>query len=467
MMLNVLYLLCVCRIYYFSQQIFCVKLTRTCLAYIEAVFGQILSQVGGEKTSGLASFLESPSADMFDLLARRLQCSEELIFYAVLGWIDYKEEERRPLSDRLISCLDFRLFSQAGLDSALEDPALQDFPLSDRLSAAQAYRALSLERKISWWSSRPRSPRWPEFLVVAGCSGSSQPALLSCHLSKFSSGPQWRSLTRKPPELRRRSSGSSLVYSPPRLYFLGGEKHWSLAWYDLELNKWGQEPGLPPPRLLSGVCEVGGSLYLVGGVTLEQWEGVRGGAGSVSPSPCLDIYNLASRTWSQAAVMEVARSSPGVVAVRGKVWVFGGLRRRQVVTSCCCYHPQTDSWTNISDLPEKIAYFSLVSAGQQVWILGGFGQDYTARQTSYCYDTETGQYTRGPSLNSARKGAFSFIHDNHIYVCGGSVDGMNFLNTIEVMNLTSRDGWKEQKMNMNHFNTNMMSVTALLPVRFL
>ena len=90
MMLNVLYLLCVCRIYYFSQQIFCVKLTRTCLAYIEAVFGQILSQVGGEKTSGLASFLESPSADMFDLLARRLQCSEELLFYAVLGWIDYK-----------------------------------------------------------------------------------------------------------------------------------------------------------------------------------------------------------------------------------------------------------------------------------------------------------------------------------------------------------------------------------------
>ena len=166
-------------------------------------------------------------------------------------------------------------------------------------------------------------------------------------------------------------------------------------------------------------------------------------------------------------MLEVARSSPGVVTVRDRIWVFGGLRRRQVLTSCCSYDPQTDCWTNISDLPEKIAYFSLVSAGQQVWILGGFGQDYTARDSTFCYDTVTDQFSQGPSLNSARKGAFSFVQDNCIYVCGGSVDGMNFLNTIEVMNLTSREGWREQKMNMNHFNTNMVSVTALFPVRFL
>ena len=109
----------------------------------------------------------------------------------------------------------------------------------------------------------------------------------------------------------------------------------------------------------------------------------------------------------------------------------------------------------------------VVVAGQEVWILGGFGQDYTARRTTYCYDTRTDQYSQGPSLNSARKGAFSFVQDNKIYICGGSLDGMKFLDTIEVMNLTSRDGWTEQKMNMNHFNTNMVSVTALLPVRFL
>ena len=458
-----------CRIYYFSQQIYCAKLTRSCLVYIESVFGQIFSQVGGgEKAGGLETFLQTPPGDMADLLSRRLQCSEELLFYALLGWIDYKPEERRPISDQLISCIDFRLFSQAGFDSLLEEPELADCELSDRLSAAKTYRALSLNAKISWWRSRPRSPRWPEMLVVAG-SGGLTSGLLCSPLAKFSSepGPVWRNLTKKPAELRRKSTGSCMVYSQPRIYFLGGEKHWSLHWYDLEDNKWGVEVGLPPSRLLSGGCVVQGSLYLVGGVTLDQWDGLQGGAGSVNPSPSMDSYSLTTRVWCQAALMDEARSSPGVVAVRDRVWVFGGLRRRQVLTSCCCYDPQSDCWTNLSDLPEKIAYFSLVSSGHSVWILGGFGQDYTARRTTYCYDTITDQYTQGPSLNSARKGAFSFIHDNNIYICGGSVDGMKFLDTIEVMNLNSRDGWREQKLNINHFNTNMVSATALLPVRFL
>ena len=124
------------RIYFFSQHIYCAKLTRTCLAYIEAVFGQIFCQVGSEKTGGLITFLETPPAEMLDLLTRRLQCSEELLFYALLGWIDYKPEERRPISDQLISCIDFRLFSQAGFDSLLEEPHLHDCDLTEQLAAA-------------------------------------------------------------------------------------------------------------------------------------------------------------------------------------------------------------------------------------------------------------------------------------------------------------------------------------------
>ena len=79
------------------------------MAYIEAVFGQIFSQVGGEKTSSLVTFLETPPDEMLELLTRRMQCSEELLFYALLGWIDYKPEERRLMSDQLISCIDLRL----------------------------------------------------------------------------------------------------------------------------------------------------------------------------------------------------------------------------------------------------------------------------------------------------------------------------------------------------------------------
>ena len=388
---------------------------------------------------------------------------------AVIGWIDYKPGERRPIASSLLSSIDFRLFSQAGFDSLQEDQDLVDmFDLSGSLEAAKSYRQLRLDQRISWWSrhSDCRSPRWPEMIVVVGGSSSSS-GLLSCNLSKFSSAPSWRTLTKKPAELKRRSTGTAMVYRHPRLYFLGGEKNWSLHWYDLETNKWGVERGLPPGRLLAGGCVLEDNLYLVGGVRLEEWEGVRGGAGSITTSPELDCYSLSSQTWTQAESLELGRSSPGVVALGGKIWVFGGLRRRQVITSCCSYDPRTDQWTDLTDLPDKMAYFSLVTAGEEIWLVGGFGQDYTARRTTYCYHTATNTFTQGPALNKGRKGAFSFVHDNSIYVCGGSVDGMKFLDTLEVMDLARRDSWTEHKLNINHFNTNLVSATVLLPTRFL
>ena len=89
-------------------------------------------------------------------------------------------------------------------------------------------------------------------------------------------------------ELKKASTGSCMVYCHPRLYFLGGEKNWYLHWFDLETNRWGVETGVPPTRLLSGGCVLDQSLYLVGGVTLDQWEGVAGGAGSVNTSSAMD-----------------------------------------------------------------------------------------------------------------------------------------------------------------------------------
>ena len=460
---NVLYLMGFCSIYYFSKQIYCERLVRTCVFYLESVFSPVFLQV--DRRGRLETFLEASSSCLESLVTRQLQCPEEVMFYAVIGWTEYKQEERRALASSLLSSVDFRLFSQAGFDSLMEDTELLEaFGLTESVTAAKSYRESRLDRRISWWTSHSRSPRWPEMVVVVGGSSS---AVLCCPLSKFPSGPSWRSLTKKPAELRRRSTGTAMVYRHPRLYFLGGERNWSLHWFDLELNKWGVERGLPPGRLLAGGCVVGAELFLLGGVTVEEWEGVRGGAGGVTPSPALDVYSLTAQRWSQADSLRLGRSSPGVVSVGDRIWMFGGLRRRQVLTSCCSYQPSTDQWTDMADLPEQIAYFSLVTAGHEIWIVGGFGQDYTCRTTTYCYNTHTDTFSQGPRLNKARKGAFSFLHDNCIYVCGGSVDGMRYLDTIEVMSLETRDVWTEQKLNINHFNTNMVSVTALIPVRFL
>eukprot|EP00092_Neocalanus_flemingeri_P065055 GFUD01079045.1.p1 GENE.GFUD01079045.1~~GFUD01079045.1.p1 ORF type:complete len:102 (+),score=20.61 GFUD01079045.1:161-466(+) len=79
-----------------------------------------------------------------------------------------------------------------------------------------------------------------------------------------------------------------------------------------------------------------------------------------------------------------------------------------MLSSCCCYDPETDSWTDVADMPDKFAYFSCLVVGKVVWVMGGMSQDYKCRTNTYMFNTVDGKWNVGPSLNTPRKGAFWF-----------------------------------------------------------
>ena len=450
-------------VYHFGNMMLCQKLINTCKFYIENVFSQVFRITN----SDLESFLAS-SESTVEILSNTLsEISEEQLFYAIISWSEHDWPERSKFLWEFLPNIDFRLFSSDGLSNLSEETDIvEKFELEKRLNEAFKYQSLRQDQKIKYWNEFDRGQRWPSMIII-GCSGSSHGSIQCCPLGKFRPLPVWKGLTKKPQELKKASTGSSMVYLHPRLYFLGGEQNWYLHWYDLELNRWGVERGVPPARLLSGGCVLGDDLYLVGGVTLDEWEGARGGAGGVITSCAVDKFNTSSHSWSPCQELDVGRSSPGVIVLDQRIWVFGGLRRREMLTSSCCYNPHTDSWTEKSSLPEKIAYFSLVSEGDIIWILGGLGQDYTCRRSTYKYNIKTDEFCRGPDLERRRKGSFSFISEDKIYVCGGSVDGMKYLDTYEVLDLKCQEKWVEQKLNLKNFNSNLVSVAALLPVRFM
>ena len=454
-------------VYQFGKQILCQKLIKTCKFYIENVFSTIFKIT----QCNLESFLTTSHTLVEKMTETKLEISEELLFYAILAWLEHVEHAgcRSKHAQQFLSNVDFRLFSLNCLENLSEETEiLEKFVIGKEVKQAVKYQNLRPDQKIKYWNEFDRSQRWP-MMIVIGCSGSSHGSIQCCSLGKFSPLPAWKGLTKKPQELRKASTGSSMVYLYPRLYFLGGEKNWYLHWYDVELNRWGVERGVPPSRLLSGGCVLGDDLYLVGGVTLEEWEGVKGGAGGVITSCSVDKFSTSAHVWSPCEELETGRSSPGVIVLDNRIWVFGGLRRREMLTSSCCYNPDTDSWTEISGLPEKIAYFSLVTDGDKtVWILGGLGQDYTCRRSAYHYNIESDEFCRGPDLNRRRKGSFSFINEGKIFVCGGSVDGMKYLDTYETLDLKASQGkWEEYKLSLKNFNSNLVSVTSLLPVRFM
>jgi len=448
--------------YFFAQSIGSRSLVNTSKFYLEKVYSQILHHFSSN--GRVLPFLESSFSKVEKLLYSDFQCGEELLFYAVVGWME-SDQKRNIYAEPLFNKINFYIFSPLSLGSLEEDQELLgSVGIKEHLDLAFAYKNLRIDRKIQFWEDKVdlRSKRWPK-IIIASSTGNFQGGLQFLDLNKTI--PAWKNLTKKPAELRKKSTGSTMVYFHPKLYFLGGEKNWQLTSYDVELNKWGVEQDVTPGRLLSGGAVVGRKLYLVGGVSIEDWDGMRGGSGQVVTSPSVDCYCMDSRHWMEVSEMEMSRSSPGVVVVDDKVWVFGGLKRREMLRSCCFYDPQTNAWTEVAEMPEKFAYFSCVVMGQVVWVMGGMGQDYKCRTTTYKFDTITGKWSVGPSLNQCRKSAFGFVHSGKLYLCGGSMDGMKYLDTTEVLN-AEKGKWEMEKIGLKNWNCNVVCVSALQPVRF-
>eukprot|EP00090_Calanus_glacialis_P017543 TRINITY_DN27284_c0_g1_i1.p1 TRINITY_DN27284_c0_g1~~TRINITY_DN27284_c0_g1_i1.p1 ORF type:complete len:579 (-),score=171.49 TRINITY_DN27284_c0_g1_i1:69-1805(-) len=448
--------------YFFATSIGSRRLVNVCKFYIEKVFGQILQIFSS--CGKIEPFLASSFQKVDQLLNSDFQCGEELMFFAVMGWVE-SDQKRKLHLESLLSKINFYIFAPLSLSSLKDDQELlEHVNIKEHLDNAASYKKLRIDSQIEFWNKKPvlRGRRWPK-IIIAASTGNFQGGLQYLDLNKTC--PTWKNLTKKPTELRKKSTGSTMVYHHPKLYFLGGEQNWQLTWYNVETNKWGVEQGIPPGRLLSGGAVVGRRLYLMGGVSIEDWDGMRGGTGQVVTSPSVDCYHLDTNQWEQVTEMDMSRSSPGLVVVDGKVWVFGGLKKRDMLQSCCCYDPEDDSWTDIADLPDKFAYFSCLVVGKVVWVMGGMGQDYKCRTNTYIFNTVDGSWSLGPSLNQPRKGAFGFYHNKKIYLCGGSMDGMKYLDTTEILD-NVKGIWEMEKIGLKNWNCNVVCVSALQPVRF-
>ena len=197
---------------------------------MEREFSSILNHASAK--NNIDNFLEMEFDKIRELFQSDVQCEEELLFWSAVGWIIF-QPERIVQAGILIETINFALFSPAGLSAlAEEEEVMEKFSLAVPVQEAAVYHGLRLDRQIGFWRSRSAAQRrrWPK-LVVAASTGSLQGGLQCLDLTR--PAPAWKPLTKKPTELRKRSTGSTMVYSHPRLFFLGGEQHWRLDWYDL------------------------------------------------------------------------------------------------------------------------------------------------------------------------------------------------------------------------------------------
>jgi len=456
------------RIYSFARSMGSKLLANTVCFYIGKVFPMVM---GSNGSTSLNEFLDFSFLQVNDLVKADNQISEDLLLYSLLGWIDY-DDSRKDQGNQLLMKINTFLLGQTTLTGLLDEEGFaDDYPeLIKNINESLRVKKLYINDQLTFWKNKNpgQTVRWPQILITAS-TGNRQGCLNWIDLK--STIPTWHTLTKKPSDIAKKATGSCMLYLHPKLFFLGGEKNWQLTWYDLEHNKWGVCQGVAPGRLLSGGSVLSNALYVVGGVNFEQWAGTRGATGQVITSSAVDRYRYDTEKWEPVCPLDEGRSSPGVVTVDDRLYVLGGLKKRHILNSCCFYNPLKDKWKDLPDLPEPLVNFSCLvekdsSSGPQIWIFGGMGQDYQCKTVAYIFNVQTSKWTKGPSLNHARKCAFSFVFNRSIYVCGGSTDGLTYLSSVEVLD-EKRKEFRTETLGQKSWNSNMVAVTALQPIRLL
>jgi DNA-binding CsgD family transcriptional regulator len=177
-----------------------------------------------------------------------------------------------------------------------------------------------------------------------------------------------------------------------------------------EGDGWEELPPLPVRRARFGAASMDGQIYVVGGLTAE------------GPSDRLDVYEIESGTWMEAAARPLAAANVQATLIDETVLVPGGCDADgQPTATVHRYLPEDDAWNDVAPLPEPLCAYALTTFEDQAYLFGGWnGRTY--RAVAYRYDVEADTWTELASPGEARGfGGAAALGDRVLYV--GGYDG--------------------------------------------
>ena len=169
-----------------------------------------------------------------------------------------------------------------------------------------------------------------------------------------------------------------------------------------------------------------------------------------TPTPCTSV-----RSWTEQAPYPIAVSGHAVASVAGNVFGFGGIVNNTAITNAYKYTPVTNTWTPIASLPAPRGWFSAVSDGTYVYLLGGVDQNFMTTATLWRYDPASNTYNISlPSYTIPTYLHASAYLNGKIYRIAGAAIGTDF--HVEVYDI-AMNTWS-MAANYPFANHNLMAV---------
>ena len=202
-----------------------------------------------------------------------------------------------------------------------------------------------------------------------------------------------------------------------KLYLLGGypasrQTARTVQIYDMATDTWTLGPPLPQPNNHGMAVGVNGKIYLIGGQTTD-----------VSEGPYVDtVYELdpAKGQWVEKSRMPTARSSGVAVVLNNRIYVAGGRPPRG--SDFAVYDPMADFWQALPNLPSQRNHLTGAAIAGRIHVVGGrLGQGLSAQMTTVheVFDPGTGAWTTAAPMLRARSGMNGVLAQNCFHVWGG------------------------------------------------
>jgi hypothetical protein len=135
----------------------------------------------------------------------------------------------------------------------------------------------------------------------------------------------------------------------------------TLDLFDLASGTWTAGPALPGVRDHAVLVALRGDLYLVGGY------------GATLAEPTAEVWRLDAPdgSWERVADLSTPRAALAVVAVRGRLFAIGGVNESGVLNTTELYDPKTDTWSAGPDLAVPREHTGAAAVGNRVYAIAG------------------------------------------------------------------------------------------------
>ncbi len=159
-------------------------------------------------------------------------------------------------------------------------------------------------------------------------------------------------------------AGPAVAVYENEILVIGGEDAQgptaAVARYDAASDRWTAGSAKPTAVADAQAAMIGGKIYVPGG---------RGTDGE--PVRALEIYNPRTDDWETGAELPVARSGYALVALDGKLLLFGGWDGQRYSASVFEYTPEADRWSERAAMPTARGFAAAAVVAGRVFVVGG------------------------------------------------------------------------------------------------